>query len=714
MNLDRYEIRINDRSGNQKSFISSTAGMPPVLSAQFSLERNMGCREFEMVCARDAVQGTIQIGYLLEVWSKPTGGTLTRYYTGKLREVPKSGTASREVRYVAEGLWSDVAEQLIEKYYAGKDVPDMIIDILAVLDNDSDIDSSTSEISISSPYTVGDLESELENAAKVIEELAQLQGDVQYGVDQDGKLYFKDLSTTDNAHFWVGTHLESFELVELGDEIVNDLFLQSKTVVGGGELTLNKNDSTSITAYGKRSRVINIPKFSANADIQQYGSKVLADDKDPKEITTAKPTGFVNFIFPRGNARITDGDDNEHSLPIQRVNYRLDGTAGFVGDMEIGDRPQVTVEEEIRRMLREIQINKSKTASLSTIEHTRGEEFAQESTVDAGLRGEQNRFFDTMANSKVFDETLSSHMVFRDRYLVGPLDFAKTTAISNSIPTGESIDTIRLHSFVDHAGRINFDRDDDLSFFFEGSGFSSFRVAEDDNRLEQRVTTSNLLVYKDESGDVPSGQTGFTMPDQFTLWASFDFIATGTTNSFSLQFGRQDLNNLNRVSLENNATNLLVKLYKKIGASETLLETATLTKDQNVSIKVQAQNSPSNTAWWVYDRDGENILHTGSLHAIVNANGGFIAFSNLMDGSSNELWRCNWFQIDPSDDPTVFPIKAYMSRDNGTTYTAAQILFGKQHNDFDLSSQPAGAQLRVKFEMQHPGRLYGWGISFKN
>jgi len=32
----------------------------------------------------------------------------------------------------------------------------------------------------------------------------------------------------------------------------------------------------------------------------------------------------------------------------------------------------------------------------------------------------------------------------------------------------------------------------------------------------------------------------------------------------------------------------------------------------------------------------------------------------------------------------------------------------------NVSAQPSGSKVRLKTEIAHPGRLYGWGISFKN
>jgi hypothetical protein len=725
VNTDFFEIRIYDRSSNQKAFFSSTARGHPILGGQFEISRIGGCGKLTLTLARKKITGTIDHGYLIEVWAQPTGGTLTKYYTGRIFRIPAAGTTALAVQYEATGLWYQVERQTISKFYESNDIDTIIEAILDDIDNDSDLSTSTSEISLSSPYTLGDFEAEAINAATAIQLLAEVQGDVQYGVDQDGKLYFKDLSTSDVVSFWVGKHLSKFEPNEDSVGVMNRAYMQSRQLVGGGHLTLVRDQTTgdhSIGNLGLCDNVLQIPHLSDPDDVWRWAEKQLADS-GIKTLCEAQPTGFSEFIFPRGNARITDLDGTEYSLPIQSVTYRLDPQKGFIGEMEIGDEPAPTISSEVKRIQRDIATSKSNAISLTKIEHTRGEEWQQESIIDAQDLGLLNHFTALFTDLKTVDEefagTVHTNLDTRRNFVTGPFPDAEWTLgqyWSRMIPSGQPVDSVRCHFLFDLYGRLTFDYDEDLDDHFTynlvtGSG-QAWRIKEDDHLLE----------YDNSSGD---GQLIYTGPSGFAWQATgykfriglknFNRFATGVYAWIYWDY--QDSNNWNGIRIQNFATVKRFRMINNSGGSQTNIGTPSeLTDyiDQDCELEITARPSGSTSRLDVY-RDGSLQGSITSTSAVLSA--------------GNDVRIGTWAvdTIGPPDTPACdvdyFEIQEYVvgnqpkitygiSRTDGVNLSGGSLVQGTAHFTQDISGQPSGSQLRIRAKCYWPARLYGWGVSF--
>jgi hypothetical protein len=663
-----------------------------------------------MTVHRDLLQGDIAWGDGIQIYVQQAGAdTSVLYYYGTIVSVP-GDTARDAVTYEAEGLWFQAQAQPIVKYYAGKDTDDMVGDILDdIQTTNSDISTNDSEIVISSPYAIGDLEAEDITAAEAIKAIAEVQGDVQYGCDQLGRLYFKDLSTTENAHFFVGKHLSDFHVQKLTDKVVNRVIMQSKKVVGGGFLTLSRDDTTSstkIATLGIRGKVVPIPQFQDPDDVWRYGGNYL-DEHGEREVCTCKPTNFTEFIFPRGKARIVDTDGTEYSLPIQSVKYKIDPTVGVVGTMELGDEAPPSAENELRDLLREIAINKSSMTSITKFEHTGAEEFAQAVRVDALKQGNLNNFIDTLDNAKVFLENDSYHPWLRHNQLLCPLDTQFTELITNIIPSGREVDTVRLHTKVDTAGRINFLYPEDITDFFE-TGTADWTIKEEDNLLECHQGGANPLWYKDEHLDVPASKVGFSLGTSYYVKFKLNYNATSMTGGVMFFFGWSNSNNYNNLRLQNGAANLTMTLAKNVAGVPTDLETATLTKDTDYVVRIFGDATASR--FWVWNADESSLLFTSSTYALAMPNYARCGPNNWYDVGGSQPWfYLDWFEF-----WALGIVGSFVSRDGGANYTSQVNLDGTEHQDISVSGLAAGTDLVVKFKMKHPARIKGWGISWKN
>jgi hypothetical protein len=96
-------------------------------------------------------------------------------------------------------------------------------------------------------------------------------------IDADGKLQLKAKPTSATHRLAIGREIQSITATKTGEKIANDIQVRRS----GGTAT-DYSDSTSITAYGLRSQIVNDSSISDATTANQRGGKLIADGKDPK------------------------------------------------------------------------------------------------------------------------------------------------------------------------------------------------------------------------------------------------------------------------------------------------------------------------------------------------------------------------------------------------------------------------------------------------
>lgn len=698
MQIDRWEMLFKTRAGALVDTVASSAARPHILGAEWEFSKNDGCGEASIQIMRDRL-GSIDISNHVEIYATPIGGSRTLYYTGFIEHIDQPGSDKNVLTLKANGVWRQAETIVVVEYYAGQDIDDIVTDLLSDYNSIFDVSNSTSEISISSPYTLADLEQEYVRLSELIKLLAEVQGDVQYGIDQNKKLYFKDLDTSVVDRYHAGLNVSDLEITKHADNLINEIVMQSKTMVGGGNLTLVRSDSTSKSSYGTKSTIVQLPELDPD-DIWQWAGQMLAETKDPHTTVNTGVLPLSDFVFPRGQIEVTDRDGATHTLPIEKVRYSLDPVAGLSCRMELGDRPQVTLADEMRRIFRGIQTSKQQTISNVKIEHTRGQEWSQTANNDAGQQGNHNRFTDAFDTKKAIDEDLSFHILFdKDRNYMGcPFDRSLSRIVTSIIPSGQETDTIRVHADCDFYGRINFAFDEDLDDFWLNT--TNWEITEGKSAVTN-INSSDYLFYKDDET--------FDFPQEYKLRFRANFLRAATGVTCQMVFNYQDASNRCWVRWLYGATFMSVQLFEQTSGGGTNQRGSTLTgfNNQDLIIELTARNSPTNTTVEVFDTDDNSLgTITGTLAMTANNR---VGPHNFYGGGGGPVSEVDYFEIQEIGD-----IDIWVSRDGGTTWTQATIVHGPNNVNVNVSGQPSGTDIRIKGEMTHPGRLYGWGVSFKN
>lgn len=707
-----YNVMFALRAGGVVAQVNQQGAGPihgPIVSFAFSFYRNGGCGEAKVVLKKDALQGSPVRGNLLTIGVYlPDGAGIT--YKGTVVETPVY-TTEDTVEYLAYGYWMQAEKQHIVKYYEGKDVDDMVIDILADIDTpNSDINAAAGEISIAAPYTVGDFEAEYITAAAAIKMLATIQGNVEYGITNTGRLYFRDrVTTVGDLVFYEGQHFTGADIRERSDQAVNRVFLRSKEIVGGGQLTLNRDDvasTTSIANIGVRSAVVNVPHFKTHADVWRFGLYYLAE-RGATEVSDFQVGPFIEGVWPSGNIEVREADGTSiGEYPIDSVHYSY-GPDGFQGVMKVGDEPAPRFDDEMRSIIRTIENERSTSLSNVKIDHSRGEEWAQDLIINARKNDQLNQFYDTFGNTKALDLSLCRRLYHQSRqYYVGCSQDAPTggVIVSNSIPTGEEFDSVRVFLDVDIDGTILFEQAQDFKeSFVQGL---NWQLHATNARAVNEVADTFLELIQTQWR--PYANTGYTI--EF----AFDNVGNVFGNPFEFDWDRIGGNNYNFITIVNQAgpNRTTIDLHRMIAGVPTVsLGTITGTWLQNMRVEIVARNlGPPNTVITAWDKTTGILIGTVNT-ALLPLTTGQLAGPDNWYGTPilPNVAQLDWIKPDTESGSMVVSV----SRDNGTTWTSVgAVLDGQNVYDVNIAAQPAGTQLRLKLEVDWPSRLYGWGVAF--
>ena len=224
--------------------------------------------------------------------------------------------------------------------------------------------------------------------------LAELSGDIEYGVDEDLVFYWRTESTTINHRFFVGNNVAVLERRVLWDNLVNKIYLVGGDVAGVKyKKTGESTDSQS--SYYLAEEIINNSSIITSNVATQYMSAILSERSNPQFSIRAQvknidirledtiPMGLVTFYDATydksslgdligdiigetsdGGSNITigllaDGGSDvyvggEYSAQIDRISYELSDTPGrFNIEIQLGDIILETA-AKIKRLEREL------------------------------------------------------------------------------------------------------------------------------------------------------------------------------------------------------------------------------------------------------------------------------------------------------------------------------------------------------------------------
>lgn len=370
-----YNIELRNKNGELKSYLTPFAS-----KVSWEWNRIGGCGRCSITinkAYRDIIFDTrddIQI----RVKSGSTSKLVYRGYIANIKPVLK---VNQNIVLDVRGYFDLLKKIIVQdtgdtKTYTSKTVAYIADDIA-----DNFIVANT-PITLPSAITAGDFTADsidfLCTVDDALRTLAELQGDVEYGVNEDLEFYWATESETINNKFFVGNNIAILERQVSWDNLVNKLYLVGGDVAGVKYKKTAEN-TESQDLYGLAEEIINNSSITTDSVAAQYMGAILTERAIPKfniratikntniRLEDTVPMGLVTFYDSKYDAtslgdfigdiigeaadggsdivigEAGDGGDDvtvggQYSAQVDRISYDLSDTDGrFNLDIQLGD-----------------------------------------------------------------------------------------------------------------------------------------------------------------------------------------------------------------------------------------------------------------------------------------------------------------------------------------------------------------------------------------
>ena len=387
-----YSVELRNKSFQFKQYLT-----PFVSKIQWEWNRLGGCGRCQIeitkgyrdiiFSARDDIQIRVK-----------DGSTTKLVYRGYLANITPTLKVGQKITLDVRGYFDILKKIVVHSSgdtlsYAAKTVAFMADNIA-----DTFIVPNT-PITIAGALTAGAFTADamdfLGTVAEALKTLAELQGDIEYGVDENLVLFWETESATINNKFFVGNNVAVLERKVNWDSLVNKIYLI------GGEVTGTKYKKTaentdSQAEYYLAEEIINNSSITTDGVSAQYMGSILTERAQPRfsfkaqikntalRIEDTVPLGQVTFYDPTydnvslgdligdligetadGGSNIIIGETGDggsdvkvgrsFSDQIDRISYKLSDTPGrFNIEVQLGD---TTLETAAKLKQLELKLN---------------------------------------------------------------------------------------------------------------------------------------------------------------------------------------------------------------------------------------------------------------------------------------------------------------------------------------------------------------------
>ncbi len=301
--VSEYSIQLRDKSGNLKAYLT-----PFVSKVSWEWNRLGGCGRCSLTInkayrdiifdARDDIQIRVK-----------SGATSKLVYRGYIANIVPTMKVNQDIVLDVRGYFDLLKKVIVHttgdtRTYTSKTVAFIADDIA-----DTFIVAKT-PITIAGAITDGAFTADklefLGSVEDALRTLSELQGDIEYGVDEDLVFYWKTESTTINAKFFVGNDVSILERRVKWDDLVNKIYLVGGEIAGVKyKVTAESTDSQS--QYYLSEEIINNSSITTAGVAAQYLGAILTEKSIPQFSIRAQvknidlrledtiPMGLVSF-----------------------------------------------------------------------------------------------------------------------------------------------------------------------------------------------------------------------------------------------------------------------------------------------------------------------------------------------------------------------------------------------------------------------------------
>ena len=307
-NATIYNVELRDKNGNLKQYLT-----PFISKVSWEWNRIGGCGRCLITLKKTYRDITFGARDDIQIRIK-SGSASVLVYRGWIGEVIPILKIGQEIKLNVRGYFDLLNFVIIQDGGAIKTyTSDLISEIVD--------DIADNFIAANTPITKGTIDASsftadsMEFKTKVtsaLQTLAELNGAIEYGVDEDLVFFWRDDSTTLNNKFFVGANVEILERRTNYNSLINKIYLEGGDVAGT-IYTRSGEDTDSQSNFFLAETVIVNSAIVTNGVADRYISQVLGERSSP-EIRLRCRVKNTNIrmedTIPLGLVAIEDADSD--------------------------------------------------------------------------------------------------------------------------------------------------------------------------------------------------------------------------------------------------------------------------------------------------------------------------------------------------------------------------------------------------------------------
>jgi hypothetical protein len=330
-NTTTYSIELRDKNGKLRTYLT-----PFVTNCTWEWNRLGGCGRCSITLTQEYRK--LDFGPRDDIQIRVKSGTTSKLvYRGWISEVIPSLKVSQTVQLDVKGYFDLL--KMIVVHSAGEKVEYTNTEVSAVVTSIVD-----TFITPNTPITKGTIDvsnfsldtlSFKDTVQNTLRTLAELQGDAEYGVDEDLVFFWRTESTTESMRFFVGNNISTLERRINWANLLNKIIFQGADVDDVAYIrTAEATDSQS--QYYVSEAIVSNSAITTDTVADQYLSAMLKESSSPVYNIRAKILNTdirLEDTIPMGEVVFYDSDHDQSLYTIGEVgDGGSDLTVGLTGD----------------------------------------------------------------------------------------------------------------------------------------------------------------------------------------------------------------------------------------------------------------------------------------------------------------------------------------------------------------------------------------------
>ena len=264
------KVLISDRDFNEIEEVQHK-----IRNVRWDYNRIGGCGSFQFdIPIRYCTETSLGGNFNVKIYRRdPSDGSYDLWFQGRIENKIHNVRGNDEIISIkGNGYQSQLADIYIDEDYSSKTIEYIVEDII---DNHIVGNTDITKGTISATGFTVDSYSINTDALSAIQDLADIVGSREWGVDANREFFFKARSTSTGFRYPLGRKITDFSVDNSSTDIVNRVIVQ-----GDGTFTRTVNDAKSQLKWGRRDKVYQNSAITTNTVADQLAAAVLADFDD--------------------------------------------------------------------------------------------------------------------------------------------------------------------------------------------------------------------------------------------------------------------------------------------------------------------------------------------------------------------------------------------------------------------------------------------------